>query len=70
MDKFFEGNKIAWAGWASVICIIWKIYKCFLHQIAREIMLVLVENLHQKNIAESQDRQNFESVHVLFVILL
>ena len=33
-------------------------------------MLVLVENLHQKNIAESQDRQNFESVHVLFVILL
>ena len=33
----------------------------YLHQIAREIMLLLVNNLHEKRITESQDRRNFGS---------
>ena len=31
----------------------------YLHQIARESMLLLVNKLHEKRIAESQDRRNF-----------
>ena len=31
-------------------------------------MLLLVNNLHEKHIAEIQDGQNFGSVHMLFVI--
>ena len=30
--------------------------QCLLHQIAREIMLLLVNDLHEKNLTESQDR--------------
>ena len=33
-------------------------------------MLLLVNNLHEKHITEIQDRQNFGSVHMLFVIAL
>ena len=39
MGKFFKDNKIAWAGKASAVYSLWKIYKCLLHQIAREIMI-------------------------------
>ena len=35
-----------------------------LHQITGEIMLLLVNNVHEKNIVESQDRRNFESMHL------
>ena len=45
-----------------------KMNECLLHQIAREIVSLLVNNVHKKNIAESQDRRNFESVRALFVI--
>ena len=31
-------------------------------------MLLLVNNLHEKDIAEIQDGQNFGSMHMLFVI--
>ena len=38
-----------------------------LHQIAREIKLPLVNNV-QKNISETPDRRNFESVRALLVL--
>ena len=31
-------------------------------------MLLLGNHLHEKSITESQDRQSFDSVHMLFVI--
>ena len=40
----------------------------YLHQITLEIMLLLVNNLHEKSITGSQDRRNFESACVQFVI--
>ena len=42
-----------------------KIYNCLSHQIAWEIMLLLVNNFQGKNITESQNRRNFESVRVI-----
>ena len=33
---------------ASAICSCWKIYKCLLHQTAREIILLLVNHVHEK----------------------
>ena len=56
-SKFFKENKIARARRTSVTCSFRKIYKClfalglYLHQIVREIMLLLVNNLHEKRIA-------------------
>ena len=41
-SKFFKDNKIAWAR------SLWIIYKCLLHQIAREIMLLLANNVGDK----------------------
>ena len=67
-SKFCKGNKITRARRACVICSRWKIYKYPLQQFAREITLLLVNNLHEKKITERQDRRNFESVHALFVI--
>ena len=49
MSKFFKDKKISQA------C------SSYLHQIAQEIMLLLVNNLHEKCITESQDGQNFGS---------
>ena len=49
--KFFKNNKISWAYRATL-----KIYKCLLHQIGQEIMLLLVNNLLEKYITESQDQ--------------
>ena len=40
---------------ASAICGLRKVYKTLLHQIAREIMSLLVNNLHEKRITVSQD---------------
>ena len=36
-----------------------------LRQIAREIMLYLINNLNEKGITESQDRRNFDGVHFI-----
>lgn len=47
-----------------------KFYKYLFHQIAREIMLLLVNIIHEKTShAERQDKRNFESVHALFVMI-
>ena len=34
-------------------------YKCLFVQIAREIILLLINNLHKKRITDSQNGQNF-----------
>ena len=47
-SKFFEDNKIAQAHRANAICSLRKIYKCLLQQIAFNIMLLLVNNVHEK----------------------
>ena len=47
-SKFFEDNKIAQAHSANAICSLRKIYKCLLQQIAFNIMLLLVNNVHEK----------------------
>ena len=46
-SKFFKVNKIARG--VSAICSLSEICKCSLHQIAREIMLLLVNNVHKKH---------------------
>ena len=43
------------------------IYKCLLLQIAREILWLLVINVHERT-SHSQDRTNFESMSTVFVI--
>ena len=45
-----------------------EITSAYLHYIALEIMLLLINNLHEKSIKESQDRQNVDRSHTLFVI--
>ena len=42
--------------------------KCLLHQTTLKIMLLLNHNLHEKDTTESQDRQNFGTTFMLFVI--
>ena len=40
----------------------------YLQHIVLKTMLILVINLHEKSTTKTQDRQNFDSVHMLFVI--
>ena len=46
--KFFKDNKIARVRRASAIRSLWKVYRGLLHQIAREIILLLVNNVYEK----------------------
>ena len=47
--------------WRVQLVVFEKITGAYLHQITREIMLLLIDNLHEKGITESQDRRNFDS---------
>ena len=47
--------------WRVQLVVFEKITGAYLHQIAREILLLLIDNLHEKCITESQDRRNFDS---------
>ena len=67
-SKFFEDNKIALARRECAIYKTKKNLQCLLHQISREIIILLFNKVHKK-ITKSQDRRNFESVCALFVIL-
>ena len=42
-----------------------KITSAYLHQIARKIMLLLINSLHEKGITDSQDRRNFDSARAI-----
>ena len=51
-----------------VQCVVFKKFtSAYLHQIAREIMLLLVNNLHEKRITESQDGRNFGSARARYL---
>ena len=65
-SKFFKDNKNAWAHRASAICSLWKIYKCVLYQIAWEIMLSLVNNIHEKTSKRVKTDVTFDSADMLF----
>ena len=66
-SKVFKDNKIA-----RTRSTLWKVYKsAYLHQIAPEIMLLLVNNLLEKSTTKSQDGRNFGSARYLqFAIVL
>ena len=38
-----------------------KIFKCYLHQIAQEIMLFHIFTLHEKSFTERKHKQNVDS---------
>ena len=67
-SKFFKDNKTAWAHRTSAICSLWKINKCVLYQIAWEIMLSLVNNIHEKTSKRVKTDVTFNSADMLFVI--
>ena len=47
---FSKTNKSARARRASVLCGLWKIYKClFIPNCTRKIMWLLINNIHEKN---------------------
>ena len=45
-----------------------EITSAYLHHIALKIMLLLINNLYEKSIKESEDGQNVDRAHALFVI--
>ena len=47
---------------ANAICNFEKFTNAYYTKIAKEIMLLLVNNVHEKSITESQDRRNFALV--------
>ena len=66
---FFKDNKIARARRASAICSL-KNLQVLITPKCRRNHVITCYNAHEKNIAEGQDRRNFESVRELFVFCL
>ena len=66
-NKFFKDNKIAQAFRAVAICSLWKIYKCLWHQIAREIMLLLVNSQYMKKHHRKSRHKILKNLRTLFV---
>ena len=60
-------NKIAWTRRASGIRNLWKIYECLSYQIAREIILLLVNNVHEKRPQKAKKDEILKAC-ALFVI--
>ena len=52
--------------WQVQFLVSEKFFCAYLHQIAIKIMLLLVNNLHEKRIIESQDGQNLGRVRAIF----
>ena len=78
-SNFFTDIKIAQTCRVSAIYSLWKICKCLLRQIAREIMLLLVDNLHETTSFKSEANEilracacaicNFRSCYNLALVL-
>ena len=62
----FKDNKITRARRASAICSLKKL-KVLITPNCRGNYVITCYNVHEKNIAEGQDRRNFKSVRELFV---
>ena len=63
---FFKDNKITRARGASAICSL-KNLQVLVTPNCRGNHVIICYNVHEKNIAEGQDRRNFKSVRELFV---
>ena len=63
---FFKDNKITRARRASAICSL-KNLQVLITPNCRGNHVITCYNVHEKNIAEGQDRRNFKSVRELFV---
>ena len=63
---FFKDNKITLARKASAICSL-KNLQVLITPNCRGNHVITCYNVHEKNIAEDQDRRNFKSVRELFV---
>ena len=50
----------------QLIFILWKIYKCLLHQIAREIMLLPVNNVLEKTLQKVRTEKIWKHVHTIW----
>ena len=59
-SQFFKDNKIVRA------LVFGKFISAYLHQIALEITLLLVNNLHEKRITDTQDRRHFGSERAIY----
>ena len=64
--KFSKKTKLNKSIGQVQLIVFEKFSKSLLFQIAREIMSLLI--MYMKKTSQSQDSQNFESIHVLFVI--
>ena len=55
-SKFFKDNEIARTRWASANFLVFEIFtSAYLHQITREIILLLIKDLYEKSVAESRE---------------
>ena len=66
MGKVFKENKIEQVYRASAINSLWKIFQELIISNCKRNH-VIAYNVHEKT-SQSQDSQNFESIHMLFVI--
>ena len=65
--SIFQRQQIAQASRASAICSLWKFKSAYYAKLQENTYYNLL-TIYRKNITESQHRQNFESVRMLFVI--
>ena len=57
-------SRAIWCEWARVQFVVFEnLTRACLHCIAREIMLLLADNLHEKRITKSQDGRNISKAH-------
>jgi hypothetical protein len=58
--SFSKTIEIAWVWSASAIWSLWKTHECMFFQIAREIILLLINNIHEK-LMQKQIRGHFQT---------
>ena len=57
-------SRAIWCEWARVQFVVFEnLTRACLHCIARETMLLLADNLHEKRITKSQDGRNISKAH-------
>ena len=66
--NFFKDSKIVKACRALVQYVVFEIFTSAHHTNLQERSFYYLMIIYMKNITESQDKQNIESVHALFVI--
>ena len=64
-SKFLKDNKIARARRVIVICSLWKIYWWLLHQSPGKIMLILINNVHEKTLQKVKANEFWKRAHAI-----